>query len=33
MESPRVWLDVFGEEPDTAGLTDILDRRARSLWE
>jgi spore photoproduct lyase len=33
MESPRVWRDVFGEETDTAGLTDILDRRARSLWE
>ncbi|MDR2725570.1 MAG: DNA photolyase [Candidatus Adiutrix sp.] len=32
MESPRVWRDVFGQDPGTAGLTELLDRRARSLW-
>jgi spore photoproduct lyase len=32
MESPRLWRDVFGQDPGTAGLTDLLDRRARSLW-
>ena len=31
MESPRVWRDVFGQDPGTDGLTDLLDRRARSL--
>jgi len=33
MESPRVWRDIFGRDPGTAGLTTLLDRRARSLWE
>ncbi len=31
MESPRVWRDVFGEDPGTEGLTGRLDRRAREL--
>ena len=33
MESPRVWREVFGRDPGTAGLTALLDERARSLWE
>ena len=32
MESPRVWRDVFGQDPGTAGLTAMLDQRARDLW-
>jgi spore photoproduct lyase len=31
MESPRVWRDVFGHDPGTAGLTALLDDRARGL--
>lgn len=31
MESPRVWRDVFGEDPATEGLTALLDRRAVEL--
>ncbi len=31
MESPRVWRDVFGRDPGTRGLTDLLDRRAQEL--
>ena len=33
MESPRVWRDVFGRDPGTAGLTALLDARARQLLE
>ncbi|MDR0880963.1 MAG: DNA photolyase [Candidatus Adiutrix sp.] len=28
MESPRLWRDVFGQDPGTGGLTALLDRRA-----
>lgn len=31
MESPRVWRDVFGHDPQTEGLTAMLDRRVMSL--
>jgi len=31
MESPRLWRDVFGFDPGTEGLTDLLDRRALEL--
>ncbi|UQZ90224.1 DNA photolyase [Deltaproteobacteria bacterium Smac51] len=31
MESPRVWLDVFGRDPATEGLAAMLDERALSL--
>jgi spore photoproduct lyase len=32
MESPRIWRDVFGQDPGPDGLTALLDRRAHSLW-
>ncbi|MDR2946861.1 MAG: DNA photolyase [Candidatus Adiutrix sp.] len=31
MESPRVWRDVFGRDPETEGLAAELDRRAMEL--
>lgn len=31
MESPRLWRDVFGQNPGTTGLTNILDHRAKNL--
>lgn len=31
MESPRLWRDVFGCDPETEGLTGLLDRRAEEL--
>lgn len=31
MESPRVWRDVFGRDPETEGLTAQLDARAMAL--
>ena len=33
MESPRVWRDVFGHDPGASGLTALLDRRARDMWD
>ena len=33
MESHRVWRDVFGRDPGSSGLTALLDRRARDLWD
>lgn len=31
MESPRVWRDVFGHDPQTEGLSALMDERVRSL--
>ncbi len=31
MESPRMWRDVFGFDPQTVGLTEMLDQRAIAL--